>query len=158
MTRGLALFTSLDGFRAEDPPGPDASSEGGSGSDADVGDGGGGSDGGGGDGGDGGRFCASVDASFCEDFDDPNDTQMKSWLRNVEPGATVARVERGAAEDRLFFRGNGEPMVGIGIIKQSTANTLAVAQAAKDGLEYEEFLGKVVDDKDIRLFAGNLLL
>jgi multidrug efflux pump len=44
----------------------------------------------------------------------------------------VARVERGAAEDRLFFRGNGEPMVGIGIIKQSTANTLAVARAAKD--------------------------
>jgi multidrug efflux pump len=44
----------------------------------------------------------------------------------------VARVERGAAEDRLFFRGNQEPMVGIGIIKQSTANTLAVAQAAKD--------------------------
>ncbi len=43
----------------------------------------------------------------------------------------VARVERGAAEDRLFFRGNGIPMVGIGIIKQSTANTLAVAQAAK---------------------------
>jgi multidrug efflux pump len=43
----------------------------------------------------------------------------------------VARVERGAAEDRLFFRGNGVPMVGIGIIKQSTANTLAVAQAAK---------------------------
>ena len=43
----------------------------------------------------------------------------------------VARVERGAAEDRLFFRGNTEPMVGIGIIKQSTANTLAVARAAK---------------------------
>lgn len=43
----------------------------------------------------------------------------------------VARVERGAAEDRLFFRGNGVPMVGIGIIKQSTANTLGVAQAAK---------------------------
>ena len=43
----------------------------------------------------------------------------------------VARVERSAAEDRLFFRGNGIPMVGIGIIKQSTANTLEVAQAAK---------------------------
>jgi multidrug efflux pump len=43
----------------------------------------------------------------------------------------VARVERTAAEDRLFFRGNGIPMVGIGIIKQSTANTLAVARAAK---------------------------
>lgn len=43
----------------------------------------------------------------------------------------VARVEQGAAEDRLFFRGNGVPMVGIGIIKQSTANTVAVAQAAQ---------------------------
>jgi multidrug efflux pump len=40
----------------------------------------------------------------------------------------VARVERGTEEDRLFFRGNGVPMVGIGIIKQSTANTLEVAR------------------------------
>ncbi len=43
----------------------------------------------------------------------------------------VARVERGTVEDRLFFRGNGVPMVGIGITKQATANTLAVAKAAK---------------------------
>jgi len=43
----------------------------------------------------------------------------------------VARVERTAEENRLFFRGNGIPMVGIGIIKQSTANTLQVARAAK---------------------------
>lgn len=47
----------------------------------------------------------------------------------------VARVERGTAEDRLFFRGNGVPMVGVGIIKQSTANTLAVARAAKAEME-----------------------
>ena len=40
----------------------------------------------------------------------------------------VARVERGTAEDRNLFRGNGEPMVGLGISKQSTANTVAVAQ------------------------------
>ena len=45
--------------------------------------------------------------------------------------ADVARVERGTSEDRLFFRGNGVPMVGIGITKQSTANTLSVAKAAK---------------------------
>ncbi|MCU7930273.1 MAG: efflux RND transporter permease subunit [Candidatus Thiodiazotropha sp. (ex Codakia rugifera)] len=44
----------------------------------------------------------------------------------------VARVEKGAQETRTFFRGNGVPMVGIGIIKQSTANTLTVADAAKD--------------------------
>ncbi|MET0110471.1 MAG: efflux RND transporter permease subunit, partial [Candidatus Thiodiazotropha sp.] len=47
----------------------------------------------------------------------------------------VARVEKGAAETRTFFRGNGVPMVGIGIIKQSTANTLAVAEAAKAEME-----------------------
>jgi multidrug efflux pump len=49
--------------------------------------------------------------------------------------ADVARVERTAEEDRLFFRGNGIPMVGIGIIKQSTANTLEVARAAKAEME-----------------------
>ncbi len=43
----------------------------------------------------------------------------------------VARVELGTEEDRTFFRGNGVPMVGLGIIKQSTANTIAVANAAK---------------------------
>ena len=43
----------------------------------------------------------------------------------------VARVELGTDEDRISFRGNGLPMVGIGIIKQATANTLAVAEAAK---------------------------
>jgi multidrug efflux pump len=47
----------------------------------------------------------------------------------------VARVERSAAEDRLFFRGNKVPMVGIGVIKQSTANTLSVARAAKAEME-----------------------
>ncbi len=47
----------------------------------------------------------------------------------------VARVERTAEEDRLFFRGNGVPMVGIGVIKQSTANTLEVARAAKAEME-----------------------
>ena len=43
----------------------------------------------------------------------------------------VARVERGTEENRTFFRGNGVPMVGIGVVKQSTANTVAVADAAK---------------------------
>ncbi|MCP5306800.1 MAG: efflux RND transporter permease subunit [Chromatiaceae bacterium] len=47
----------------------------------------------------------------------------------------VARVEKGAEETRTFFRGNGVPMVGIGIIKQSTANTIAVADAAKAEME-----------------------
>ncbi len=44
----------------------------------------------------------------------------------------IARVELGVEEDRTFFRGNEIPMVGIGIIKQSTANTIEVAQKVKD--------------------------
>ncbi|SDX90676.1 multidrug efflux pump [Allochromatium warmingii] len=47
----------------------------------------------------------------------------------------VARVERGTEESRTLFRGNGQPMVGLGIIKQSTANTVTVAQAAKAEME-----------------------
>jgi multidrug efflux pump len=43
----------------------------------------------------------------------------------------LARVERGTEEDRTVFRGNGVPMIGLGIIKQSTANTIAVAERAK---------------------------
>lgn len=42
----------------------------------------------------------------------------------------VARVELGAEEPRRLFRGNGVPRVGLGIIKQSQANTLDVSRAA----------------------------
>ena len=41
----------------------------------------------------------------------------------------LARVALGAVEERAEFRGNRIARVGIGIIKQSRANTLAVAQA-----------------------------
>jgi multidrug efflux pump len=43
----------------------------------------------------------------------------------------VARVERGTEEDRTLFRGNGIAQVGIGITKQSTANTIDVARGVK---------------------------
>ncbi|MEE8409202.1 MAG: efflux RND transporter permease subunit, partial [Myxococcota bacterium] len=43
----------------------------------------------------------------------------------------LAKVEVGPEDVRTVFRGNGETMVGIGIVKQSTANTLAVARLAK---------------------------
>ncbi len=44
----------------------------------------------------------------------------------------IARVERGTVDDRSLFRGNGDPMVGLGIIKQSTANTMDVARGVRD--------------------------
>lgn len=49
--------------------------------------------------------------------------------------ADIARIERGTVENRTFFRGNGEAMIGLGIIKQSTANTIDVARGAKAAME-----------------------
>ncbi len=43
----------------------------------------------------------------------------------------VARVELGSDDPRSAFRANGRETLGIGIIKTSSANTLAVARAAK---------------------------
>ncbi|MGB0934785.1 MAG: efflux RND transporter permease subunit [Alphaproteobacteria bacterium] len=43
----------------------------------------------------------------------------------------IADVRKEAVEDRIFFRGNKVPMIGIGIIKQSKANTIDVAELAK---------------------------
>jgi multidrug efflux pump len=82
----------------------------------------------------------------------------------------VARVERTAAETRTFFRGNGEPMIGLGIIKQSTANTIAVARAAKaeaalinqslpDGLEIKQsYDSSVFVEEALREVANTLFI
>jgi len=45
--------------------------------------------------------------------------------------ADVSTVEKGTEEDRNLFRGNGVTQVGIGIVKQSTANTIDVARGVK---------------------------
>ncbi|MDH3991630.1 MAG: efflux RND transporter permease subunit [Gammaproteobacteria bacterium] len=47
----------------------------------------------------------------------------------------VARVELASAEHRSLFRGNGESMVGIGIVKQSTANALAVSRLVRQEID-----------------------
>jgi multidrug efflux pump len=43
----------------------------------------------------------------------------------------VARVEKGPENPYSIFRLNGQPAIGLGIVRQSGANTLAVAEAAK---------------------------
>ncbi len=43
----------------------------------------------------------------------------------------VARAELESAERRAYFRSNGTPNVGLGIVKTSTANSLDVAVAAR---------------------------
>lgn len=43
----------------------------------------------------------------------------------------IGYAEIGAADDRNILRVNGNPSVGLGIVKQSTANTLSVAQSVR---------------------------
>lgn len=50
----------------------------------------------------------------------------------------VAHVELGAADDETEFRGDGVNMIGLGIVKQSKANTLEVARAAKAAIRQIE--------------------
>ena len=57
-------------------------------------------------------------------------------LRKGEDGyvvrvGDVARVELGPEERRSYLRSNGQPNVGLGIVRTSTANALDVARAAR---------------------------
>ncbi|TDR23362.1 efflux RND transporter permease subunit [Marinicella litoralis] len=74
-------------------------------------------------------------ARVTRNFNQPEDF-AKLVLAKGENGylvrlGDVARVELGLEEDRTIFRGNGIPMVGIGVIKQSNANTIDVARSVK---------------------------
>ncbi|MCK0743930.1 efflux RND transporter permease subunit [Chromohalobacter nigrandesensis] len=61
----------------------------------------------------------------------------------------VARVEVGSVEERSLFRGNGVPMVGLGVMKQSTANILEVSQGVK--AEMERLESTLPDGMQLRL-------
>ncbi len=47
----------------------------------------------------------------------------------------VAKVEVAAEDDESEFRGNGLNMIGLGVIKQSKANTLEVARSVRKAIE-----------------------
>lgn len=49
--------------------------------------------------------------------------------------AEVARIEMGSENDKTDFRGNGINMVGVGIVKQSKANTLEVVENVKKEID-----------------------
>jgi multidrug efflux pump len=50
----------------------------------------------------------------------------------------VAQVELAAQQDETEFRGNGVNMIGLGVVKQSKANTLQVAKSVKQAIEQLE--------------------
>ena len=62
----------------------------------------------------------------------------------------VAKVELASSERRAYFRSNGEPNIGLGIIKTSTANSLDVARAA--GAEAERIQQSL--PKGTRIFVA----
>jgi len=73
----------------------------------------------------------------------------------------IARVEKAAIENRTFFRGNGVPMVGMGIIKQSKGNTVEVAKKAIQLAEYLEpnlpSGMKIISSYDSSIFISNAI-
>ncbi len=66
--------------------------------------------------------------------------------------ADVAQVEVGAEDDRTATRYNGEPAIGLGVVKQSTASTLAVGEEVEEALPE---LQKLLPDGMTLQFAYN---
>jgi multidrug efflux pump len=71
---------------------------------------------------------SETDLRTVEQFDNLIITESRGYPVRLRD---VGRSELGAADDRNRLRVNGNPAVGLGIVKQSTANTLAVAQGVK---------------------------
>ncbi|VUD42312.1 Multidrug export protein AcrF [Thalassocella blandensis] len=74
-------------------------------------------------------FKARVDRNFKEPEDFSRLVIAKGNDGYLVRLGDIAKVELGLEEERTFFRGNKVPMVGIGVIRQSTANTIDVADA-----------------------------
>ena len=75
------------------------------------------------------QFTARIERGYRtpEDFENLVVAKRDNYLIRL---SDVARVKKEAIEKRTFFRGNGVPMVGLGIVKQSKGNTIEVAQSA----------------------------
>ena len=58
-------------------------------------------------------------------------SEGSSEINSVVRLGDVAEVFIGAQDDENMFRGNGKNMVGLGVIKQSKANTLDVVKSAR---------------------------
>ncbi|MCK0754258.1 efflux RND transporter permease subunit [Chromohalobacter japonicus] len=95
------------------------------------------------------QFTLRLPRSFetAEDFRDlVIDQGNDGYLTRL---SDVARVEVGSVEERSLFRGNGVPMVGLGVMKQSTANILEVSQGVK--AEMERLESTLPDGMQLRL-------
>ena len=74
-------------------------------------------------------FVIKIERQYLEPEDFESLVLRRDNNGNLLRLGEVARIELDAEEYRNLFRGNGIPQVGIGIVKQSVANTLEVAKA-----------------------------
>lgn len=79
------------------------------------------------------------DVRVARSFLSPNDFAQLTVAAGIDGYlvklADVAIVELAAEDDETDFRGDGVNMIGLGIVKQSKANTLDVANSARDAIE-----------------------
>jgi multidrug efflux pump len=80
------------------------------------------------------EFTVLAEADFrsAEQFNGMIVTQSSGYPVRLRD---VGTARLGALDERSIIRVNGNPAVGLGIVKQSTANTLSVANAVKQELE-----------------------
>jgi len=76
-------------------------------------------------------FSIRVDRSYLSEQDFAEMVINHAGNKTVVRLGDVAEVFVGAQDDENMFRGNGKNMVGLGVIKQSTANTLEVVKSAR---------------------------
>ncbi|MBB4212312.1 multidrug efflux pump [Rhodothalassium salexigens DSM 2132] len=73
------------------------------------------------------------------EYRDPEDFSQLVLRRNPDGHLTrlgeVATVALGAENEETEFRGNGQNRIGLGVVRQSTSNTLAVAEAVHAKIE-----------------------
>lgn len=67
----------------------------------------------------------------------------------------VAQIELSALEPRNVYRGNGVPQVGIGLVRQSQANDIALSRAAH--AEAEAIRSTLPDGMDLVLSSDNTI-
>lgn len=77
-------------------------------------------------------FSIRVERSYLSEQDFASMVINHSETNSVVRLGDVAEVFVGAQDDENMFRGNGKNMVGLGVIKQSKANTLDVVRAARN--------------------------
>ena len=73
----------------------------------------------------------------------------------------VAKIEIGPEETRQIFRGNGEEMIGLGILKQTEANLIKVTNGVKN--EFKKIKDelpqniKIYESYDTSIFVSEAL-